>query len=101
MQSCITKHSKKDTGQDSNNLAIIFMSVYVAAGADVRTSVLSSHALKRTLHPQVRADKRLDGCKMVRSKKEVSVYATDDEKRESEQLALHIIYSLNTQSEFF
>lgn len=36
---------------------------------------------------------------MVRSKKEVSVYATDDEK--SEQLALHIIYYLTTQSEFF
>jgi len=42
-----------------------FMSVYMTAEADV----LSSYALKKTLHPQVRADKRLDGWKMVSSRK--------------------------------
>lgn len=56
-------------------------------------AVLSSHALKRTLHPQVRADKRPDGWEMVHSRKKVSVCVTNDQE-ESEQLALHIKYML-------
>jgi len=41
----------------------------MTAEADVWTSVLSSYTLKKTLHPQVRTDKRLDGWKMVSSRK--------------------------------